>query len=261
MYECRFVTAGHSQYVLFNVDVSKCTLTYLEHVVLSVSLEVGGATQRYRYSDYFNLGKTELNELIRRGNVRRGDVSISLVSPYGTVSHLLPKRPKDFVNAEGFRNWPFMSVRHWGESPEGEWLVNISYTPYTHSRGYVILTSSELKLYGTVHPAEAVLTIPHQCDQQCQGACGGQGPFLCDVCKSVRNAATLECIDSCSENSRLQGNYCIPPSRNYSHTIPVTIFTPAEMSSVTAEALFSNTSCSHSYCIWSIYLFIFVLIL
>lgn len=40
-----------------------------------------------------------------------------------------------------------MSVRHWGEFSRGEWLVNISYTPKTHKRGYVLLQTLELGLF------------------------------------------------------------------------------------------------------------------
>jgi hypothetical protein len=50
----------------------------------------------------------------------RGDLILHLVSPNGTRSTLLPKRPSDQKN-DKFDDWPFMSVHFWGEKPVGEW--------------------------------------------------------------------------------------------------------------------------------------------
>lgn len=208
--------------------------------MLTVSLEMGGASQRYSYSDYVSLSmggnRNRLDMVTQHGDVRRGDVTISLMSPHGSISQLLPRRPRDFINAEGFHMWPFMSVRHWGESPVGVWLVNISYTPQSHVRGYVFLSSLKLSLYGTLQRPEAVLAIPKSCDEQCSGACGGKGPFMCDVCKSVRNAATLECKDSCSEGEQLQGKYCIS-SNNYSRMYSVSSSSAVQTPALQASPL------------------------
>ena len=43
------------------------------------------------------------------GAVKRGDVQIWLVSPKGTRSNLIGKRPKDYSRA-GFNDWPFLTV-------------------------------------------------------------------------------------------------------------------------------------------------------
>ncbi len=40
---------------------------------------------------------------------KRGDVQIFLVSPSGTRSNLVAKRPRDYSRA-GFNDWPFMTV-------------------------------------------------------------------------------------------------------------------------------------------------------
>lgn len=55
---------------------------------------------------------------------RRGDLHIYLVSPGGTRSTLLATRPNDH-NDQGFRNWPFMTVHNWGESPNGIWTLEV----------------------------------------------------------------------------------------------------------------------------------------
>lgn len=41
---------------------------------------------------------------------KRGDVRIFVVSPSGTRSNLLAKRPRDYSRA-GFNDWPFLTVR------------------------------------------------------------------------------------------------------------------------------------------------------
>lgn len=55
----------------------------------------------------------------------RGDVELTLVSPSGTKSKLLPYRRKD-KSTVGFLSWQFMTVHNWGENPEGVWhfIVN-----------------------------------------------------------------------------------------------------------------------------------------
>lgn len=75
---------------------------------------------------------------------RRGDLQIHLISPQGTKSTLLAKRPHD-VSKAGFTQWPFMSVHTWGERPHGMWKLEI------HNEGRYFDTLEEWKLvfYGT----------------------------------------------------------------------------------------------------------------
>ncbi|CDR40602.1 CYFA0S05e02322g1_1 [Cyberlindnera fabianii] len=55
----------------------------------------------------------------------RGQVSIDLESPSGIVSNLGVVRQRDMSN-EGFSNWNFMSVAHWGdESAAGKWKLKV----------------------------------------------------------------------------------------------------------------------------------------
>lgn len=55
---------------------------------------------------------------------QRGSVQLSLTSPNGTTSILLPRREKD-LSPGMFKNWTFMSVFYWGENPVGEWRLNV----------------------------------------------------------------------------------------------------------------------------------------
>ena len=70
----------------------KNAVTKLEHVVVNVTLK----------------------------HRRRGDLSIQLVSPSGTVSNLLHQRPFD-SSSSGLKGWTFMTVYNWGENPKGVW--------------------------------------------------------------------------------------------------------------------------------------------
>jgi subtilisin-like proprotein convertase family protein len=58
---------------------------------------------------------------IRHGS--RGQLEIEVESPGGMRSTIAPNRPRDKGNH--FKNWPFMSVRHWGEQAVGTWKVRV----------------------------------------------------------------------------------------------------------------------------------------
>ena len=77
---------------------------------------------------------------------KRGDIKVELVSPSGTKSTLLPYRKYDFINAEGYDNWPFMSLHYWGENPIGTWTIHVY---FQSSYGYVSVHVNSFELYGT----------------------------------------------------------------------------------------------------------------
>ena len=56
---------------------------------------------------------------------RRGDVTLYLISPMGTKSLILSRRPKDDDNRDGFTKWPFMTTHTWGEDPVGRWRLQV----------------------------------------------------------------------------------------------------------------------------------------
>ncbi|KAJ6618790.1 peptidase S8/S53 domain-containing protein [Mycena sp. CBHHK59/15] len=56
---------------------------------------------------------------------RRGDVEVELRSPSGIKSVLAGKRSGDNADT-GFPGWTFMSVKHWGEDPVGQWTIKVS---------------------------------------------------------------------------------------------------------------------------------------
>jgi len=81
---------------------------------------------------------------ITLGAVKRGDILIYLVSPSGTKSNLLARRPRDYSRA-GFNDWPFLSVHMWGEKPEGKWTLEVR----NEGRSVAQLKRWELVVHGT----------------------------------------------------------------------------------------------------------------
>ncbi|CAL2028981.1 unnamed protein product, partial [Caenorhabditis brenneri] len=112
----------------FTLDVNGCEsgtpVLYLEHVQVH-------ATVRY---------------------LKRGDLKLTLFSPSGTRSVLLPPRPQDF-NANGFHKWPFLSVQQWGEDPRGTWLLMVE-SVTTNPAATGTFHDWTLLLYGTADPAQ-----------------------------------------------------------------------------------------------------------
>ncbi|PIK52927.1 hypothetical protein BSL78_10176, partial [Apostichopus japonicus] len=93
------VEQGHSRRQ--SMEITGCKhITKLEHTIAHISFE----------------------------SPRRGDVAITLHSPFGTPSELLSTRKYD-DSKDGIQNWPFMSVHNWGEAPQGKWTLEISYHP------------------------------------------------------------------------------------------------------------------------------------
>ncbi|XP_013878840.1 furin-like protease kpc-1 [Austrofundulus limnaeus] len=92
--------------------------------------------------------------------VCRGDLSISLESPGGTVSLLLDTRPND-ASAAGLKNWTLMTVHCWGEQPQGQWILKVTdhkgtvrgcTRPSEEEEAAGALLGATLILYGTYQP-------------------------------------------------------------------------------------------------------------
>lgn len=81
-----------------SIRFSDCKIKFLEHVQIRLNLDFS----------------------------RRGDLSLQLTVPSGTVSPLTRKRVID--NITGYRNltdWIITTLFHWGEDPTGSWELNI----------------------------------------------------------------------------------------------------------------------------------------
>ncbi|KAI8656457.1 hypothetical protein NCS56_01249800 [Fusarium sp. Ph1] len=88
---------------------------------------------------------------------RRGDLSVDLISPENVVSHLAVSRERD-AKAEGYVDWTFMSVVHWGESGVGKWTIIVRDTEKNQFKGKFI--DWRLKLWGEAIDADKATKLP-----------------------------------------------------------------------------------------------------
>ncbi len=80
----------------------------------------------------------------------RGALHLVLTSPSGTKSSLLLPRTRD-KTAEGFVDWPFLSVHFWGEPANGTWTLDVyrSANVPSASKTTGIIKKWKLLFYGT----------------------------------------------------------------------------------------------------------------
>ncbi|KAL9099449.1 MAG: hypothetical protein Q9163_005051 [Psora crenata] len=78
-------------------------------------------------------------------HTRRGDLSVELRSPTQVVSHLSVARRLDDAS-QGYVDWTFMSVAHWGENGLGKWSVVVKDTTVNEHNG--TFTDWRLTLWG-----------------------------------------------------------------------------------------------------------------
>ena len=74
----------------------------------------------------------------------RGDLQVTLTSPDGTQSILAEKHRDD---GDHYSKWTFSSVRHWGESSLGDWLLQVADKTGQGMSG--LWNSWKLNVYGT----------------------------------------------------------------------------------------------------------------
>ena len=179
-------------------------------MVINLSLSIENYTNPHAYAQYeiiqslagIHYDQIDIHNLIHHTGARRGDITIRLISPHGTVSHLLRPREKDFVNTEEL-SWSFMSVLHWGEDPRGEWALHLS---FKSKEGYVQLRHLNVSMYGV---ESAVESVSRNCSPECNRGCAAFGATYCDACKVYRDAETLKCTDNCTEEFEIRNHYCI----------------------------------------------------
>jgi subtilisin family serine protease/subtilisin-like proprotein convertase family protein/signal peptidase I len=88
-------------------------------------------------------------------HTRRADLDIILVSPNGTQSILAQTHTNSIE--QSISNWPFMSVRNWGEGSEGVWVLKITDKRVGES-GF--LNNVRLRIHGVVDPNAPVSQAP-----------------------------------------------------------------------------------------------------
>ncbi|MGB3193274.1 MAG: S8 family serine peptidase [Limnoraphis sp.] len=109
----------------------------------------------------------------------RGDLDVRLISPDGTVS-ILAERHDD--TGDNYDHWVFTSTRHWGESSQGEWKLQVT-DRRTGTTG--LWDSWQLNLYGTQPTVSIESTVPDAAE-------GGQsGEFTVTRTGNTKNPLTI----------------------------------------------------------------------
>jgi proprotein convertase subtilisin/kexin type 2 len=88
--------------------------------------------------------------IVSLNSSRRGDTTMYLVSPAGTRTMILSRRPKDDDSRDGYTNWPFMTTHTWGENPRGKWRLFVRFQGEGKHRG--TLKKWTLMMHGTKEP-------------------------------------------------------------------------------------------------------------
>lgn len=116
------------------------------------------------------------------GHTNRGDIEFELTSPAGTVSVLTWQHDE---RGNDYTNWKFMTVRNWGESPNGQWTLMVSDRKENSATGS--LSSWILAIYGKCNSTDlascrSVSQRPPEtvCEDTCEhagdGECDDGGP-------------------------------------------------------------------------------------
>ncbi|KAG0344041.1 pheromone processing endoprotease [Podila humilis] len=96
-----------------------------------------------------NLGNLEhVTVKVNIEHQRRGDVEVVLISPNNIESKIGAKRRWD-TSTQGFVNWTFMTVKHWDESPVGDWKLVVRDIDNPRHTGLVI--DWQITFWGEMH--------------------------------------------------------------------------------------------------------------
>ncbi|KAI0548381.1 peptidase S8/S53 domain-containing protein [Xylaria curta] len=90
-------------------------------------------------------------------HTQRGDLSVDLISPDNVISHISATRRLD-MSDQGYDDWTFMSVVHWGESGVGKWTIVIRDTQVNDHKGTFV--DWHLKLWGESIDASKAKLLP-----------------------------------------------------------------------------------------------------
>ena len=105
---------------VFSITFGDCSIKFLEHVQVKVNLDF----------------------------TRRGDLSLQLKAPSGTISPLTRKRVID--NLTGYKNltnWVITTLFNWGESPIGKWELSVrDFDPKNPSTGKFYVFSEKKRI-------------------------------------------------------------------------------------------------------------------
>ncbi|KDR81702.1 hypothetical protein GALMADRAFT_239833 [Galerina marginata CBS 339.88] len=95
-----------------------------------------------------------INVKVWINHAARGEVEVEIVSPNGIKSVLGGHRAGD-RDGTGYPGWTFMSVKHWGENPIGDWTLKVKDQNKEGSNGTFL--GWNMVLWGsTIDPSQAI---------------------------------------------------------------------------------------------------------
>ncbi|KAG8526963.1 uncharacterized protein KY384_008392 [Bacidia gigantensis] len=152
------------------------------HVKHAIPQGVEGLLSSFEITEDFlkeaNLAKVEhVTVTMNIEHSRRGDLSVELRSPTQMVSHLSVVRRLDDAH-EGYVDWSFMSVAHWGETGIGKWSVVVKDTEVNVLNG--TFTDWRIKLWGECIDADIQkpLPLPTETDDDDHDVVSGSPTFV-----------------------------------------------------------------------------------
>ncbi|KAF7327776.1 PHOMO B domain-containing protein [Mycena kentingensis (nom. inval.)] len=171
---------------------------------------------------------------------KRGDVEVEIRSPSGIRSVLGGKRSGDAATTS-YAGWTFMSVKHWGDNPVGDWTIKVSDQASEQFNGSFL--GWNMMLWGEAldaSKATALFEVPHDEDDK-----------LLPPVESARPSPTISA--STKQHSKptahLPGDHGDAPGENSNATFPdnsgavIPSSAPSSSSTPTAdEGWFSDMS-------------------
>ncbi|SCU90034.1 LAMI_0E00298g1_1 [Lachancea mirantina] len=131
----------HSTVTVSEEDLKRFNLRRIEHITVTINLET----------------------------TFRGRTVVDLVSPSGMVSNLgVPRRGDN--SPQGFKDWTFMSVAHWGETGVGDWKLIVK---TINDDNNVTLKDWRLKLFGEAIDAQKAAKFEFGNDREFVGSSTG----------------------------------------------------------------------------------------
>lgn len=127
--------------------------TQLKRTVSQAGLNVAipnnnttGITRDFVVNTTDNIRVEHATLTVNINHTARGNLKITLTSPYGTVSRLAEVHSD---TGDNFANWTFMTVRNWGESAAGTWKLKITDESGSGNTTGGTLTAAALNLFGS----------------------------------------------------------------------------------------------------------------
>ncbi|AMD19453.1 HBR552Cp [Eremothecium sinecaudum] len=158
----------------------------------------------------------------------RGHTTVDLISPGGTVSNLGVVRRRD-MHSEGFKDWTFMSVAHWGESGKGEWKLVVK---TASNANLVELIDWRLKLFG--ESIDASKAVPFEFGNDDESHITHQRP------SPSHSSSSSESSSESPSGSSLSGANMLPTT-GHAKTYYFTIFMIGAMVLIFYFIFFSKT--------------------